>query len=161
MNRFRLGIVFGLLVLSTPVADASSSRDLAGQWNCPATLQLELLGRSQLSLQLDTRSRLHPQGRYESEGDAIVHFGVWPLTLGATSQGQWRRDQQQVTLTVEALELSPGSASAVELQRVLIQQLTTLFPELPHTHTTRILAETTTQLVLEDESGQRYTCTRR
>jgi hypothetical protein len=48
----------------------------------------------------------------------------------------------------------------VELQRYLIQQLTSLFPELPHTQTTRILAETPTQVVLEDAFGERYTCSR-
>lgn len=159
MNNSWLSVALGFVLLSTPAPEAAG-RELAGLWSCPATLQLALLGRSELSLQLNTRSRLHQEGRYESDGDAVVHFGVWPLTLGATSRGQWRRDQQQMTVTVEALELSPGSASGVELQRVLIQQLTALFPELPHTHTTRILAETPAQLTLEDESGQRYTCSR-
>ena len=134
--------------------------ELAGYWSCPTKLPLAAVGQTELTLQLHTRSHLNPEGRYESEADAIVHLGRWPLTLAATSRGQWLREQQDLTVTVETLELSPGSTLGVELQRHLIQQLTLLFPELPHTQTTRILAETPAQLVLEDAFGERYTCSR-
>jgi hypothetical protein len=149
-----------LLLVAGGLSTEATSSELAGHWSCPTKLQLAAVGQSELTLQLDTRSHLHPEGRYESEGDAIVHLGRWPLTLAATSRGQWLREQQDVTVTVEALELSPGSTLGVELQRYLIQQLTSLFPELPHTQTTRILAETPTQVVLEDAFGERYTCSR-
>jgi hypothetical protein len=149
-----------LLLVTGGFATEAAGSGLAGYWSCPTTLQLAAVGPSELTLQLHTRSHLHPEGRYESEGDAIVHLGRWPLTLAATSRGQWLREQQDVTVTVEALELSPGSTLGVELQRYLIQQLTSLFPELPHTQTTRILAETPTQLVLEDAFGEQYTCSR-
>jgi hypothetical protein len=149
-----------LLLVAGGLSTEATSSELAGHWSCPTKLQLAAVGQSELTLQLDTRSHLHPEGRYESEGDAIVHLGRWLLTLAATSRGQWLREQQDVTVTVEALELSPGSTLGVELQRYLIQQLTSLFPELPHTQTTRILAETPTQVVLEDAFGERYTCSR-
>ena len=61
---------------------------------------------------------------------------------------------------VEALELEPGSTSAVEVQRLLIQQINALLPDLPHTQVTQIVAESAAQLVLEDEFGTQYTCTR-
>lgn len=149
-----------ILLVAGGFATEAASSELAGHWSCPTTLQLVAVGQSELTLQLNTRSHLRPEGRYESEGDAIVHLGRWPLTLAATSRGQWLREQQEVTVTVEALELSPGSTLGVELQRYLIRQLTSLFPELPHTQTTRILAETPTQLVLEDAFGEQYTCSR-
>jgi hypothetical protein len=149
-----------LVLVAGGLATEAVSSDLAGYWSCPTTLQLAAVGQSELTLQLNTRSHLRPEGRYESAGDAIVHMGRWPLTLAATSHGQWLRDQQDVTVTVEALELSPGSTLGVELQRYLIQQITSLFPELPHTQTTRILAETPTRLLLEDASGEQYTCSR-
>mgnify|MGYP001127612282 CR=1 FL=1 len=141
-------------------ATAAAAPELSGYWSCPATMQLAGVGQNQLSLQLDTRSYLRPEGRYESEGDAIVRLGRWPLPLSATSHGKWAREQDRVTVTVESLELSPGSTSGVELQRYMIQQLTALFPVLPHTQVTHILVETPTQLVLEDASGEQYTCNR-
>ncbi|MCA1790439.1 MAG: hypothetical protein LC667_11475 [Thioalkalivibrio sp.] len=149
-----------LLLVSGGLATDAASSEMVGYWSCPTKLQLAAVGQSELTLQLNTRAHLRPEGRYESEGDAIVRLGRWPLTLAATSRGQWLREQQDVTVTVETLELSPGSALGVELQRYLIQQITSLFPELPHTQTTRILAETPTQLVLEDAFGEQYTCSR-
>jgi hypothetical protein len=149
-----------LLLVAGGFATEAAASELAGHWSCPTELQLAAIGQSELTLQLNTRSHLRPGGRYDSAGEAIVHLGRWPLTLAATSRGQWLREQQDVTVTVEALELSPGSTLGVEMQRYLIQQLTALFPELPHTQTTRILAETPTQMVLEDSFGEQYTCTR-
>lgn len=149
-----------ILLVAGGFATETASSELAGYWSCPTTIQLAAVGQSELTLQLNTRSHLRPEGRYESTGEAIVHLGRWPLTLAAGSRGQWLREQQEVTVTVEALELSPGSTLGVELQRYLIRQLTPLFPELPHTQTTRILAETPTQLVLEDAFGEQYTCSR-
>jgi hypothetical protein len=159
MNRswIRSALFFVVAVGSVTVAAAA---ELSGQWSCPATMQLVAVGQNQLNLQLDTRSHLRPEGRYESEGDAIVQLGRWPLLLSATSHGSWVRQQDRVTVTVEALELSPGSTSGVELQRYMIQQLKALFPELPHTQVTHILVETPTQLVLEDAFGEQYTCSR-
>lgn len=148
------------IVLVFGVATQAQASELAGHWSCPAQLQLVSLGQSQLNLDLNTRSRLYPDGRYESTGDAMVSFGVWPLKLAATSRGQWWREGQQVTVEVEALELAPGSASGVEIQRLLIQQLTALFPDLPHTEVTEIVAESPGQLMLKDESGRQYLCTR-
>lgn len=149
-----------LLLVAGGFATEAAGSELAGHWSCPTKLQLAAVGQSELTLQLNTRAHLRPEGRYESEGDAIVRLGRWPLTLATTSRGQWLREQQDVTVTVEALELSPGSTLGVELQRQLIQQLAALFPELPHTQTTRIIAETPTQLVLEDAFGEQYTCSR-
>ncbi|TVP88293.1 MAG: hypothetical protein EA347_06255 [Thioalkalivibrio sp.] len=123
-------------------------------------MQVAAVGQTELTVEVNTRAALSPEGRYESEGDAIVRLGRWPLTLDATSHGQWVREQQDVTITVEALELSPGSSFGVEVQRQLAQQLASLLPELPHTQTTRILSETPRQLVLEGASGERYTCSR-
>ena len=159
MNRswIRSALFF---VVAVGSATAAADPDLSGHWSCPATMQLAAVGQNQLSLQLDTRSHLRPEGRYESEGDAIVQLGRWPLLLSATSHGSWVRQQDRVTVTVEALELSPGSTSGVELQRYMIQQLKALFPELPHTQVTQILVETPTQLVLEDAFGEQYTCSR-
>jgi hypothetical protein len=92
-----------LLLVAGGLSTEATSSELAGHWSCPTKLQLAAVGQSELTLQLDTRSHLHPEGRYESEGDAIVHLGRWPLTLAATSRGQWLREQQDVTVTVEAL----------------------------------------------------------
>ena len=159
MKGFWRDLVLLLLVAGALATEAASS-GLAGYWSCPTKLQLAAVGQSELTLQLNTRAHLRPEGRYESEGDAIVHLGRWPLTLAAASRGQWLREQQDVTVTVETLELSPASTLGVELQRQLIQQITSLFPELPHTQTTRIVAETPTRLVLEDAFGEQYTCSR-
>ncbi|WP_196799398.1 MULTISPECIES: hypothetical protein [unclassified Thioalkalivibrio] len=152
-----LGLCISLVFAGAAWADTT---ELDGDWACPAVMQLAAIGSSQLNLQLDTRSRLHPDGRYKSEGDAVAQFGLWPLTLIATSEGQWQREEQQLTLTVEALDLSPGSPSGVELQRQLIRQITTRLPELPHTEVTRIVTESPTRLVVEHASGEQYTCQR-
>jgi hypothetical protein len=149
-----------LFVVAAGAAAQATGRELNGYWSCPATMQLAAVGQNQLSLQLKTRSHLRSEGRYESEGDAIVQLGRWPLTLAATSHGRWVREQERVTVTVEALELAPGSTSGVELQRYVIQQLKALFPTFPHTQVTHILVETPSQLVLEDEFGEQYTCNR-
>ncbi len=149
-----------LLILAGGLATEAAGSELAGHWSCPTTLQLAAVGQSELTLELNTRSHLRPEGRYESKGDAVVHLGRWPLTLAAASRGQWLREQQDVTVIVEALELLPASNLGVELQRHLIRQLTSLFPKLPHRQTLRILAETPTQLVLEDAFGEEYTCSR-
>ncbi len=159
MKRFWSGLAVSVLVASSAVAQARG-QELAGHWVCPAQVQLVAVGQNQLNLQLNTRSQLHSDGRYESFGDAVVQFGLWPLTLAATSSGQWLRDRQQFTVTVEALELSPGSASAVEIQRLLIQQITALLPDFPHTQVAQIVAESPTHLLLEDELGRQYTCNR-
>jgi len=159
MNRFWPGLAFCIVVASGSMAQVQA-KELAGHWACPAQVQLVAVGQNQLSLQLNTRSHLRSDGSYESLGDAVVQFGLWPLTLAATSEGQWWRDQQQFTVTVEALELSPGSTSAVEVQRLLIQQITALLPDFPHTQVTQIVAESPTRLLLEDESGRQYTCKR-
>jgi hypothetical protein len=159
MARFWLALAACTLLATSSVAQAHGLK-LSGHWACPAQLQLVAVGQSELSLQLDTQSHLREDGGYESSGDATVQFGMWPLALNATSRGEWRRDRQQLTVTVEALELSPGSRSGVELQRYLIQQITALFPDLPHTQVAQILSESPTQLVLEDEIGRQYTCSR-
>ena len=148
------------VVMAVGSATAGADPELSGYWSCPATMQLAAVGQNQLTLKLDTRSHLRSEGRYESEGDAIVQLGMWPLPLSATSHGSWAREQDRVTVTVESLELSPGSTSGVELQRYMIQQLRTLFPVFPHTQVAQILVETSTQLVLEDAFGEQYTCTR-
>lgn len=159
INRTWPRVVLGLwLTLAT--ATAAETRALEGEWACPADLQLATIGQNQLRLQLETRSRLRPDGRYRSEGDAVVQFGPWPLTLIATSEGQWRREQQHLTVTVEALELAPGSASGVELQRSLVRQISALIPELPHTEVARIVTESPGQLVVEDALGEQHTCRR-
>jgi hypothetical protein len=159
MTRFWPALAVCLLLASTGLGRVQAT-ELSGHWTCPAQLQLAVIGQTQLNLQVDTQSHLRTDGRYVSSGDAVVQLGVWPLTLTTTSWGAWRRDRQQLMVTVEALNLSPGSGSAVELQRHLIQQITALFPELPHTEVTRIRSESPTQLVLEDESGRQYTCSR-
>ena len=153
------GPVVGLLLAFSGVVQAAAP-ELAGHWACPAQVQLVAVGQNRLNLQLSTRSHLRSDGHYESAGDAVVQVGLWPLTLAANSRGQWRRDRQQLTVTVEALELEPGSTSAVEVQRLLIQQINALLPDFPHTQVTQIVAESATQLVLEDEFGTQYTCTR-
>lgn len=159
MNRSWVRYALFFVAATGGTADAAGP-ELSGYWSCPATMQLAAVGQNQLNLQLDTRSHLRPEGRFESEGDAIVQLGRWPLALAATSHGRWSREQERVTVTVEALELSPGSPTGVELQRYMIQQLKALFPELPHTQVTHILVETPTQLVLEDAFGEQYTCSR-
>ncbi len=159
MNRFWIRHALFFVVAIGGLAEAADP-ELSGYWSCPATMQLATVGQNQLNLQLNTRSHLSSGGRYESEGDAIVQLGRWPLALAATSHGRWLREQERVTVTVEALELSPGSTTGVELQNYLIQQLTSLFPPFPHTQVTHILVETPTQLVLEDEFGEQYTCHR-
>jgi hypothetical protein len=162
-NRMMAGFwpaLAAFTLLATNSVGQVHGQELSGHWVCPAQLQLVAVGQSQLNLQLDTQSHLREDGRYESSGDATVQFGMWPLALNAVSRGEWRRDRQQLTFTVEALELSPGSRSAVELQRYLIQQITTLFPDLPYTQVAQILSESPTQLVLEDEMGRQYTCSR-
>ncbi len=152
-----VALCIGLALAATTAAD---TRALEGDWACPAEMQLAAIGQNQLNLQVDTRSRLDSDGRYQSEGDAVVQFGAWPLTLIATSEGQWRREQQHLTVTVEALELAPGSASGVELQQYLIRQITPLIPDLPHTEVARIVTESPGQLVLEDAFGEQHTCRR-
>ena len=159
MNRFWPALAFCLLLASSSIAQVHG-QELAGQWACPAQVQMVAVGQNQLNLQLNTRSHLRSDGRYQSFGDAVVQFGLWPLTLAATSEGVWWRDGQQFTVTVEALELSPGSTSAVEVQRLLIQQITALLPDFPHTQVTQIVAESPTQLLLADEFGRQYTCNR-
>jgi hypothetical protein len=161
MTVNRSSILYALfLVLAAGSAADAAGRELSGYWSCPTTMQLAAVGQNQLNLQLNTRSHLRSEGSYESKGDAIVQLGRWPLTLAATSHGRWVREQERVTVTVEALDLSPGSTMGVELQRYVIEQLTSLFPELPHTQVTHILVETPTQLVLEDAFGEQYTCNR-
>lgn len=140
---------------------AAAAPELAGDWHCPVQLHLAAVGQSELTLKLTTRSRLHAEGHYDSEGEAVVLLGPWPLTLAATSQGQWWRDGPQLTLAIDALELSPGSTRGVELQHLVIQQLTPMLPPLPHTETAHIVSETPGQMVLEDASGERFTCSRR
>jgi len=159
MNRFWPGLAFCILLASSSLAPVHG-QELVGHWACPAQVQLVAVGQNQLNLQLNTRSHLRSDGSYESLGDAVVQFGLWPLTLAATSEGQWWRDGQQFTVTVEALELSPGSTSAVEVQRLLIQQITALLPDFPHTQITQIVAESASRLLLEDEFGRQYTCNR-
>ncbi|MCC5869021.1 MAG: hypothetical protein JJU27_10945 [Gammaproteobacteria bacterium] len=111
-------------------------------------------------MKVNTRSQLFADGRFSSNGDAIVNFGPWPLVVAGTSRGHWRRDRQQLTLTLESLELAPGSPQAVELQRYLIQQLLPMLPEMPHTETATILRESSTELLLEDEFGEQFSCIR-
>jgi len=115
------------LVAGGFAAEAASS-GLAGSWSCPTTLQVAAVGQTELTVEVNTRADLGPEGRYESEGEAIVRLGRWPLTLAATSHGRWLHEQQDVTITVEALELSPGSAFGAELQRQVAQQLASLLP---------------------------------
>ncbi len=134
--------------------------DLVGHWQCPTQLRLGVAGQSDLALKVDTRSHLRADGRFNTDGDAIVNFGPWPLVLAGTSRGQWRRDRRQLTLTLETLELAPGSAQAVELQRYLIQQLMPMLPQMPHTETVTILRESRSELLLEDEFGEQFSCIR-
>lgn len=134
--------------------------DLVGHWQCPTQLRLGLAGPGDFPLKVNTRSRLSADGRFSSDGDAIVNFGPWPLVLAGTSRGQWRRDRQLLTLTLETLELVPGAPQAVELQRYLIQQLTPMLPEMPHTETATILRETRNELLIEDEFGEQFSCIR-
>lgn len=154
-----VGTVIGMFLVFSGVAQAGGP-ELAGHWACPAQLQLAAVGQNQLNLQLNTRSHLRSDGRYESSGDAVVVFGLWPLTLAANSRGQWWRDRKQLTVAVEALDLAPGSTSAVEVQRLLIQQINALLPDFLYIQVTQIVAESAAQLVLEDEFGTQYTCTR-
>ncbi len=148
------------LLVAGGFATEAASSGLAGSWSCPTTLQVTAVGQAELTVEVNTRTDLEPDGRYHSEGDAIVRLGRLPLTLAATSHGRWLREEQNVTIIVEALELSPGSAFGAELQRQVAQQLASLLPELPYTRTTRILAETPPQLWLEDPLGDQYTCSR-
>jgi len=152
-------VVLSVAVLGSSVAGAAS--ELTGSWDCPVRLHLAAVGQSELTLQASTRSRLHAGGHYDSEGEAVVRLGPWPLTLAAASQGQWLRDGQQFTLAIETLELSPGSTRGVELQHLVIQQLTSMLPPLPHTETAHIVSEMPGQVVLEDATGERFTCSRR
>lgn len=141
------------------VAQAADG-DLAGRWQCPTQLRLGLTGQGDLPMKVNTRSHLFADGRFSSDGDAIVNFGPWPLILAGTSRGHWRRDRQQLTLTLETLELAPGSPQAPELQRYLIQQLLPMLPEMPHRETATILRESRSELLLEDEFGEQFSCTR-
>jgi hypothetical protein len=159
MNRSWLAAVLLLPGLAGNTAYAAA-QELAGHWACPAELRLAAVGQNALTLALSTRSRLHPEGGYSSEGEGVVQFGPWPLPLAATSRGQWLRDGEHLTITVEALQLSPATATATELQRQMIRQLEPMLPRLPYTQTARIIGETRSGLVLEDEFGERYTCSR-
>jgi hypothetical protein len=138
----------------------AAAKELAGHWACPAELRLAAVGRNTLTLALSTRSHLHPEGGYSSEGEGVVQFGPWPLPLAATSRGLWLREGEQLTITVETVQLSPATATTTELQRQMIRQLEPMLPELPYTQTTRIVDETRSHLVLEDAFGARYTCSR-
>jgi hypothetical protein len=133
---------------------------LVGDWACPAKVRLAGAGAHELALQVNTRSQLRADGRYRTEGEAVVAFSVWPMTLITTSAGQWRRDRQDMTLVVETLELSPGSPQGLEMQRYLIAQLQPRLPELPYTETVRIVEESADAFVIEDQFGEQVRCTR-
>jgi len=133
---------------------------LVGDWACPAKVRLAGAGARELALQVTTRSQLRADGRYRSEGEAVVALSFWPMTLATASGGQWRRDRQDVTLVVETLQLSPGSPQGLEMQRYLIAQLEPMLPELPYTETVRIVEESADAFVLEDDFGEQVRCTR-
>lgn len=153
-----LGVMLGGASWCLPAGAAEV--DLVGHWQCPTQLRLGLLGQAELPMQVTTRAQLSADGSFSSDGDALVNFGPWPLMLAGASRGQWQRDRQQLTLTLETLELTPGGPQAVELQRLLIQQLGPMLPEMPHTETATILRESATELLLEDDFGEAFTCTR-
>jgi hypothetical protein len=159
MNRSWLAMALLLPGLAGTAAHAAA-QELVGHWACPAELQLAAVGQSTLTVSLSTRSHLGPEGGYSSEGEGVVQFGPWPLPLAATSRGQWLHEGEHLTITVEAVQLSPATATATELQRQMIRQLEPMLPRLPYTQTARIVGETASGLVLEDEFGERYTCSR-
>ncbi len=154
------GSVFVFAVATLWYSAHAADVDLVGRWQCPTQLRLGVAGQSDLAMKVNTRSILRADGGFNTDGDAIVNFGPWPLVLAGTSRGQWRRDRQQLTLTLETLELAPGSAQAVELQRYLIQQLVPMLPQMPHTETATILRESGSELLLEDEFGEQFSCIR-
>lgn len=158
--RTPLLATFALLAATAATQLPASSPELVGDWACPATLRLAGAGNLQLPLQVNTRSQLRANGRFESEGEAVVAFGFWPLTLLITGGGQWGRDRQEMTLVVETLQLSPGSPQGVEMQRYLIAQLEPMLPVLPYTETVRIVEESADAFVIEDDFGEQVRCTR-
>jgi hypothetical protein len=160
MNKGSCVVAALLLMGVCPGASVASPRDLAGHWACPGELRLAAAGQTELTLELSTRTHLRSGGRYESVGEAVLRLGRWPLKLAANSHGQWQRNAEQVALTVENLELTPGSSTGIEFQQTVIQQLHSMLPEFPHAQSARIASESDTQVVLEDESGQRHTCSR-
>jgi hypothetical protein len=159
MNRSWLAMALLLPGLAGNAAHAAA-QELAGHWACPAELRLAAVGQNALTLALSTRSHLSPEGGYSSEGEGVVQFGPWPLPLAATSRGQWLREGERLMITVEAVQLSPATATATELQRQMIRQLEPMLPRMPYAQNARIVDETRSRLVLEDEFGERYTCSR-
>ncbi len=133
---------------------------LEGQWSCPAEIRVGSSGTAGMNLFLNTRPVLFGDGRYRSEGEAVLPMGGWPLMVGTTSDGVWVREGRELTLTVRTLELSPVTEVAPAFQQYLIEQLRPMLPPLPHTQTVLIVEESDAAITLEDDYGDRVSCER-
>lgn len=139
---------------------ASSAAALEGRWSCPAEIRVGSTGAAGMNLLLYNRPQLFDDGRYRSEGEAVLPMGGWPLMVNTTSGGEWARDGQAITLTVRTLELSPATEAAPALQQYLLEQLRPMLPALPLIQTVQVVGESDSAITLEDEYGDRVSCER-